>query len=207
MRTVTKGATDSRVRTLAHRNWVSQRSLKDLIDAVRDWEVEQSNENDFQRSQRVATIAAVAQGPNDRFKPPNEFKMRNAVQWHSDSRRTGWHNEERRSNFRSGSRGRGGFRQVNPNSQSNSRCCRCGSIYHMEAECRMKHKVCNSCGKLGHISRVCRDPSMFNKQTRAQKRNWSNTVNNATASTAKIHKLDEALNPEEQVMQTSNDTT
>lgn len=213
MRTVTKGAVDARVRTLAHRNWFSQRSLKELIDSVRDWEVEQSNENDFRRShgQRVASAAAVSVESNDRFGQQSVPKIVNAVNWNSGDRRAegSWYNGERRSNSRGGlgggSRGRGASRPFNQSSPAQSRCWRCGSIFHTENDCRAKHKACNSCGKLGHISRVCRDPKPgFDKQTRAQKRNWSNAVNDASVTAAKVQKLDEVRDSEQQVMHTSN---
>ena len=65
VRIITKGAFDSRVRILAHRNWVKDGSMKDLIDLVRDHEVEKLNEEEFQRSRgsrEVSTIASVTRG-------------------------------------------------------------------------------------------------------------------------------------------------
>ena len=67
MRTITKGALDSRVRKLAHRNWVRQGSIKDLVDAVQDSEIEKLNEEEFMKTQQrnsasssgAAVIAAV----------------------------------------------------------------------------------------------------------------------------------------------------
>lgn len=72
MRTITKGALDSRVRKLAHRNWVRQGSLKDLMDAVQDSEIERLNEEEFMRTQQrnstspsgAAVIAAVERYSN-----------------------------------------------------------------------------------------------------------------------------------------------
>ena len=34
-------------------------------------------------------------------------------------------------------------------------CCRCGGNY-LQGDCKFKTSKCHSCGKLGHISRVCR---------------------------------------------------
>lgn len=211
MRAVTKGAVEARDRTLAHRNWFSQRSLKDLIDSLQDWEVEQLNENDFQRShgQQVAALAKVPRVSNDRFGQQSEPGRINAIGWNTGERRTGgsWYNGQRRSSFRGGSQGRVRFHSSNSNNPGNSRCWRCGSIFHTEADCRAKHKVCNQCGKLGHIARVCRDPkSGFDKQTRAQKRNWRNTVNEATGTAAKVQKLDEVRELEQQVFSKPSDS-
>lgn len=78
VRTITKGTLDNRVRKLAHRNWTRQGSLKELIDAVRDSEIERYNEEEFVRSQqpksesvpRPAVLAAVERYPNHRgFRP------------------------------------------------------------------------------------------------------------------------------------------
>ncbi|XP_062556990.1 uncharacterized protein LOC134221833 [Armigeres subalbatus] len=64
VRVVTKGASDGRVRVLAHRNWVKQGTMKDLIDLVRDREIERTNEEEFQRVHGqggTSMIAAVSQ--------------------------------------------------------------------------------------------------------------------------------------------------
>lgn len=70
-RTITKGTNDSTVRALAYRNWTKQGSMKDLIDMVRDSEIEKFNEEEFQRKQKSAVpvqpavVAAVShQGTN-----------------------------------------------------------------------------------------------------------------------------------------------
>ncbi|XP_055523215.1 uncharacterized protein LOC129717364 [Wyeomyia smithii] len=70
VRVISKGALDSRVRISAHRNWAKQGSMKDLINLVRDRELEIANEEEYQRThgnREVAKIAAVSQHT---YEPP-----------------------------------------------------------------------------------------------------------------------------------------
>lgn len=39
---------------------------------------------------------------------------------------------------------------------ANNKCKRCGKDNHSDDDCWFKVKICNTCGKKGHISRVCR---------------------------------------------------
>lgn len=52
VRAITTGANDSKVRVLAHRNWVKQGSIKDLFDSVRDREIERRGVSKNARKQR-----------------------------------------------------------------------------------------------------------------------------------------------------------
>ncbi|XP_062556581.1 uncharacterized protein LOC134221407 [Armigeres subalbatus] len=66
VRVITKSANDSRIRVLAHRNWVRHGTMKDLIDLVRDRELEKANEEEFQRAHSnsdTATLALVSRSP------------------------------------------------------------------------------------------------------------------------------------------------
>ncbi|XP_058820816.1 uncharacterized protein LOC131683008 isoform X3 [Topomyia yanbarensis] len=68
-RTMIKSSNDKRVRTLAHRNWIKHGSLNDLIDLVRDYETEISNEEEsqkIQKSQGSVSIAAISSNTEDR---------------------------------------------------------------------------------------------------------------------------------------------
>lgn len=67
-RTVTRGATDSRVRTMAYRVLFDGGSLNELMERVRSREVELENENDYRRlhQKQSVTIAAVSRQTDDR---------------------------------------------------------------------------------------------------------------------------------------------
>ncbi|XP_062708138.1 uncharacterized protein LOC115258286 [Aedes albopictus] len=68
VRTIVKGTIDSRVRVLAHRNWVNQGDVNSLIALVHDREMEILNEEEYQKvnRQNTVTIAAVTQSADSR---------------------------------------------------------------------------------------------------------------------------------------------
>ncbi|XP_062542255.1 uncharacterized protein LOC134210226 [Armigeres subalbatus] len=143
VRVVTKGASDGRVRVLAHRTWVKQGTIKDLMDLVRDREIEKTNEEEFQRIHgrgETSLVAAVSQNDQGFQNHPAAFNQ------YGKGRRF-----ERVP--RGGRVGRGFRRENRFNSISN--CWRCGSIYHQASDCFAIKKECRVCRKLGHIARVC----------------------------------------------------
>lgn len=152
VRVMTKGAMDARVRVLAHRNWVKQGSMKDLIDLVRDRELERANEEEFQRSHRVEetkAIAALSQQPREFPRQTQNYRPNLSENWRFGFR--GRHGSNR-------GRGRGlpnrGF-QHNRSYAPTNNCWRCGSVYHQANQCPVIPKVCRNCGIKGHIARVC----------------------------------------------------
>lgn len=152
VRVLTKGALDGRVRVLAHRNWVKEGSMKDLIDLVRDRELEKANEDEFQRShthKEMKTIAAFSQYTNE---APNQFRGN----WHQNSEH--WRYGVRGRQGSNRGRGRGMSNRGSLNNRSSGsvgNCWRCGSVYHQPSNCPVIQKVCRNCGGLGHIARVC----------------------------------------------------
>lgn len=137
-RTVIKSSTDKRVRTLAHRNWVRQGSLNDLIDLVRDHDTELSNEEEFQKMrqpQRTASIAAITSHVRPRG--------------HSQRGTFG--------RFNHAFRGRPPYHRTVARSQgsSNISCWRCASVYHDSGHCPVIDKVCHTCKQQGHLARCC----------------------------------------------------
>ncbi|XP_021709180.1 uncharacterized protein LOC110679262 [Aedes aegypti] len=42
-----------------------------------------------------------------------------------------------------------------PRSSSEENCWRCGGVYHSPNNCNVKDKICDRCGQMGHIKRVC----------------------------------------------------
>ncbi|XP_055626155.1 uncharacterized protein LOC129768491 [Toxorhynchites rutilus septentrionalis] len=140
VRVVTKGASDGRIRVLAHRNWVKQGTIKDLIDLVRDREIEKSNEEEFQRihGRGEPLVAAVSNGSN-------EFSNHRGT-YHGRGR--GFARPNR------GRGGRGSFRG-NQRRDFSSNCWRCGSVYHRASNCFAIDRECRVCSQMGHIARVC----------------------------------------------------
>lgn len=138
-RTVTRGSSDSRVRTLAYRVLSDGGSLNELIDQVRIREVELENEKDYRRlhQQQSATVAAVSHRPDE-----------------YGQRRRGPYETPRGYNS---SRGRGGavYRGPMRNQRLEKTCWRCLSAYHTPEQCFHADKVCRSCNRRGHIARAC----------------------------------------------------
>ncbi|XP_058817267.1 uncharacterized protein LOC131680570 [Topomyia yanbarensis] len=137
VRTIVKGTIDSRVRVLAHRNWVSQGDMNSLIELVRDREMELFNEEEYQKLNRQnnVTIATVSKrlDTRDQFRRGTAFRLRGTQ------------------------RGRGTLRrgQVRPQGPLQNACWRCASIYHGPARCPNLDKVCHNCGRRGHLARAC----------------------------------------------------
>lgn len=149
VRTITKGTIDSRVRVLAHRNWVNQGSLKDLIDQVRDRDIEKLNEEEFQRSRNPP--AAVASVVQQRYQ--QQRGGRNQPQF--VGRWPGWNRPNR---FHFGDARRGNFGQGTSRGSANSGntvCWRCSSIYHTPSKCSAVDKICRNCNSTGHYARTC----------------------------------------------------
>lgn len=165
-RTVTRGSTDSRVRTLAYRVLTDGGSLNELMDRVRIREVELENENDYRRlhQQQPAIVAAVSQN--------------------SDVQRRRGPFESSRGN---GNRGRGSFgRGPMRNQRSNQSCWRCLSAYHTAEDCFHADKVCRSCNRKGHIARAC---STQVKQE-PTKRRWTGEDNEPPMKIAAIQGME-----------------
>lgn len=136
VRTIVRGTTDSRVRILAHRNWVNQGDMNSLIAMVRDREMELFHEEEYQKlNKQTSTIAVVSQAAAPRF----QFR-RGMV-----SRPRNMH------------QGRGTFRQGQSRMQGSQRntCWRCASIYHDPSVCPSLDKVCHNCNRRGHLARSC----------------------------------------------------
>ncbi|XP_055543830.1 uncharacterized protein LOC129729340 [Wyeomyia smithii] len=141
VRVIVKGARDAAVRKLAHRNLVKKGTIKDLIDLVRDHEIEQSNEDEFQRAhgysgRLVAAVATQHYPPQQNWRNRGVFRNRGAIR--------GAH--------------RGGFYQGNFQNQAKGNCWRCGGIYHRPSDCSAMNKDCRACGQIGHLERMCSNP-------------------------------------------------
>lgn len=159
VRVLTKSANDGRIRVLAHRNWVRQGTMKDLIDLVRDREIEKNNEEEFRKMRGpgdASLVATVSHG------------FHNSQRVGYSGRGRGFYRTIR------GDRGGRGFFRGNHRLNPTSNCWRCGSVYHRPFECSVIKKECHICKQLGHIARVC--PSNPRDQRRPLKRHADQDV-------------------------------
>lgn len=142
VRTLLKGASDSRVRVLAQRNWTNEGDINSLITLVRDHEMELFNEEEYQKLNRKnrPSVAAIVQ--------------------HTDARS---HQQRGGPRYRGAQRGRGSFRRAQASFQGTSRrtCWRCASIYHDPSACPSIDKVCHNCKRRGHLARTCSSQPQF----------------------------------------------
>nr|XP_029718180.1 uncharacterized protein LOC115260959 [Aedes albopictus] len=191
MRTITKGALDSRVRKLAHRNWVRQGSIKDLVDAVQDSEIEKLNEEEFMKTQQrnsasssgAAVIAAV-----ERYSHVPSFR-----QGGFNGDRPGWNQAGKRVAYR-GRRG-GNTRTFSgriPAAVQTRQCWRCSSVYHSASECPVVNKVCHKCQTKGHIARMCTSESGFRGiKRRLQSEQVQNSLSKESRRISMVNEHDE----------------
>lgn len=173
-RTVTRGSTDSHVRTLAYRVLTDGGSLTELLDRVRIREVELENENDYRRlhHQQSAKVAAVSHYADvQRRRGPLESSR-------------GYNNY----------RGRGSFiRGPNRNQGVVQSCGRCLSAYHTEEACFHANKVCRSCNLRGHIARAC--TSQVKQES--SKRRWTGEETEPPTKIAAIMEMEHKVEPTE----------
>lgn len=171
-RTLTRGSSDSRVRTLACRVLTDGGSLNELIDQVRMREVELDNEKDYQRlqQQRSATVAAIS-------RHPDEMVQRR-------------HGPIAPSRGYNGGRGRG-FPTRDPmrNQRHAQSCWRCLSTYHVAEACFHIDKVCRRCNRRGHIARAC--TTQVKQEPR--KRRWDGEDQEPPTKIAAIQKVEDDM--------------
>lgn len=181
-RTVTRGSTDSRVRTLAYRVLTDGGTLNELIDQVRIREVELDNEEDYRRlhQQKAATVAAVSQQYNN-----------------YGQRSRGQYGQSRGLPV---NRARGGLtRGIMRNPRFERSCWRCLSTYHSPDNCFHSDKICRSCNRRGHIERAC------SSQVKGEplKRRWTAEETEPPSKIALVQKTEQ--DPENNEVKEVND--
>lgn len=152
--TVAEHARSREVRTTALKMLSRKCNFTDLVDKVREIEAIRLNEEFVMRKHGKSDPALVA--PVRSFSNGDWNRQRRFAE--HDNRGGGYQRsyQARRGAWRA-PRGRQPFRgrslQSNP---TRGECCwRCGGIYHSEDDCRVKDKICNKCGCVGHIQRTC----------------------------------------------------
>nr|XP_049466015.1 uncharacterized protein LOC120959774 isoform X1 [Anopheles coluzzii] len=153
-------------------------TLAALVDKIRGYEVDKTNEEIFKRTHQPASdfrIAAVA---------------RSGVESNSAA---GSGTEPRGRNF--DYQGQSSWRNFgNPSNKygrNNSRyenkfvpCWRCSSIFHVPSKCHAANKICRNCKKTGHIERACRQiPTPSNTLKRRISRDDERPVNTKKIAT------------------------
>ncbi|XP_058822026.1 uncharacterized protein LOC131683769 [Topomyia yanbarensis] len=168
--TVAEHARHRDVRTTALKMLSRKGTFIDLVDKVRELETIRINEEYVMRKHGSAEQALIA--PVQSFsnwdasrqqRYPANFGSRGGVYQRGSYRGGATRAREiyRGGNFQNQmNRGRFQFRmnrgvgsQSSPSSDRN--CWRCGGVYHSPNDCNVKEKVCNKCGQVGHIQRVC----------------------------------------------------
>ncbi|XP_062699187.1 uncharacterized protein LOC134284400 [Aedes albopictus] len=178
-RTITKRTNDSAVRSLAYRNWTKQGSMKDLIDMVRDSEIEKLNEAEFQRKQIALQPAVVAAVSHQGTSYTQHTRGRDAYQ-----------------QFRGNGRGR-----FEPRGQDASRtkfCWRCRSVFHSPLQCPVSDKVCRVCNRVGHIARACTERFIQNRS--GQKRSSDTSDDQPPRKIAVLAKMENEAQEATQAM-------
>ncbi|XP_058816976.1 uncharacterized protein LOC131680275 [Topomyia yanbarensis] len=196
VRTITRGTNDSRIRILAHRNWVNQGCLNDLINLVRDREIEKSNEEEFQRNHHhphTVSVAAVSEhAVMQKFgQRSNQFRTNYMGRWRGNGQPT---------RYRGVEKDRDGLRRDRSIPSRATGCWRCGSIYHLPSECPVMDKVCRFCERRGHIARVCSERPEARQENRGPlKRSWDETTDEPTPKVAVVKKRENKIEEENKV--------
>lgn len=177
VRVLTKGASDSRVRVLARRNWVKEGSISDLIDLIREREIEKSNEEEFLKSHAKSETALVAAVSSNSMSAIQQNQSRyRPYHWENHQGFGGQQGFRGHRGFR-GQRGFGGqrgfaaqrgfgsqrgyggywgFYQGNggtTNQAKAAKCWRCDSVFHLPENCPNISKQCYVCNQIGHVAR------------------------------------------------------
>ncbi|XP_071054966.1 uncharacterized protein [Onthophagus taurus] len=120
--------------------------------------------------------ASEASGGVSRFKtePVEEEILRLDQRWHRNRGRGKSERGGHGTRFTRGQSGRA-YADTTPTSAGASsargdihggggavRCYRCGNVNHRADRCKYKNYICNSCGKIGHLSAVCNSKRKVN---------------------------------------------
>lgn len=155
--TVAEHARNKDVRTTALKMLSRKGSFTDLVDKVREIEAIRLNEEFVMRKRgnsNASLVAAVTapypRNMNRQQRFPERYSERGGpYQRTNHFSRQGWRAP------------RGRYPRGSDISRSSTtvKCWRCNTIYHSADDCNCKDKVCNNCGKIGHIRRACKSLS------------------------------------------------
>lgn len=160
--TVAEQARNREVRTTALKMLSRKGTFIDLVDKVREIETIRLNEEYVMRRHGSAepTLVAPVQSSWNASRPQRysgNFIPRGGFQRGNIVRRGTWRGNRIRQSYSGGSNGGTNYQtqQTRSGPPRGGRCWRCGGVYHAAEYCSTKDKICNRCGRLGHIERVC----------------------------------------------------
>lgn len=154
-------------------------SLPDLVDKVRGYELDRTNEEIFAKTHPPAEafVAAVA------HKPTGSTYQRSNYRGESSrglrGRNFGYPGRAWQD-FRS----TGGYQRRN-DAKADARdipCWRCTSRFHLPANCHALEKVCRNCDEVGHLERACREMPAPRPAPNVLKRRISDEEKSSTIS-------------------------
>lgn len=200
--TVAEHARNRDVRTTALKMLSRKASFTDLVDKIREIEAIRLNEEFVMQKhgkQTQALIAPVRSSPNwdsgRQQRTMEYYDSRGSMHPRGyPSRRGSWRAPRGRQSYIRGSLG--GGPHVSP--QSGERCWRCYSVYHSANNCTVKDKICNGCGRVGHIQRACRSRETY-------KRPAQEYLEAPSTKIAFVEKTEEAKEEEEEKVSENTD--
>lgn len=198
--TVAEHARSRDVRTTALKMLSRKCTFIDLVDKVREIETIRLNEEYVMRRNGNSNPALVAPvnsvsswDPSRQQRYSNNFAPRGArgrgFQRGNTGSRGTWRSNRGRPAYS------GGYPQSQPSRSGPSRgerCWRCGGVYHDADDCNCIDKICDKCGEVGHIKRVCTNPG-------TRKRPTSDTSDGVPGKIAAVEKPEEELKEEQPV--------
>lgn len=165
--TVAEQARSREVRTTALKLLSRKGTFIDLVDKVREIETIRLNEEYVLRRHGNAepTLVAPVQaasgwGALRQQRYSGSFSSRGkrgGFQRGAAAHRGVWRGNRGRQSYTGGSYSGTNFQnhQIRSGHPRAGRCWRCGGVYHAVEDCTAKDKICDRCGRLGHIKRVC----------------------------------------------------
>ncbi|XP_058814784.1 uncharacterized protein LOC131678576 isoform X2 [Topomyia yanbarensis] len=174
-------------------------SLGDLLDKVRTLEMEQLNEDLFEKhhhqAAQLAVAAVIADGQRNqrgRYAGYDNARHHLNTQNYNGGINDGFGNmrndvQQRISgNWRLARGGRGSRREFPRNASSRVPCWRCWSRQHQPSECYAVNQVCRNCHIKGHFERACHQQGFKVPSTGPTKRRFSNDNNETQMRSKKI---------------------
>lgn len=130
-------------------------SLADLLNKVREYEVDKTNEEIFAKNHppaAEATVAAIVRG-----QPGGSYQRSGNRSGTFRGSRGGYSGRPVRGGRWQGHREGGGYKRNVDLKPDNPPCWRCTGRYHSEKNCHAIEKICRNCQRVGHLERACQE--------------------------------------------------